>query len=78
METPADLEEKLLGLPVADRGRIVVAVRESVVENPAALSDERIDPDGIRMAEGRDAEIESGKSKTIGHKEFRRLMGGDE
>jgi hypothetical protein len=77
MENANELEKKLLDLPAADRERIVLAAWESLLRDPKALADERIDPEGILLAKGRDSEIEFGKSQTIDDKDFRRLTGGN-
>jgi hypothetical protein len=78
METASEIERKLLGMPVAERERIAVAVWESLLIDPVAVSDESIDPKAIELAEYRDRDIESGTSRPLTHAEFRQVTGGDE
>lgn len=76
MESTADLERKLLGLPAAERERLALAAWESLANAPESAADLRVDPEGIREAEDRDSEIESGRVETIDEKGFRRRTGG--
>ncbi len=76
MSTVKDLEKEILSLPPAERERIAVTAWESLVSDPDAAGSRGIDPEGIRLATLRDAEIESGKVQPIGHTEFLRRTGG--
>jgi len=77
METATDIEKKLLELPAADRERIAVAAWESLVSDPEAASNERMDSDEILLAKERNAKLDSGESQPIDHGEFRRITSGD-
>ena len=79
MSTITELEKEVLALPPAEREQLATAAWESLVSDPSALSDPRIDPEGIDLAAQRDAELESGTIQSIGHVEFMRRTGvGDE
>ena len=73
MENTAELEKKLLGLPIAERERVIVGVWESLVSDSTAISNEKIDAEGISLAKERDSEINAGSSHTVSQDEFRRL-----
>ena len=53
-----------------------MAAWESLVSDPKAASNRKIDPEGIQLAVQRNAEIESGKVQPIDHAEFLRRTGG--
>jgi hypothetical protein len=76
MSTITELEKEVLALPAAERERLATAAWESLVSDPGALSDPGIDPDGIEIALQRDAELDSGTIKAIGHAEFIRRTSG--
>lgn len=76
MESTTDLERKLLDLPAAERERLALAAWESLANEPKAAADMRIDPEGIRLAEDRNSEIESAQIETIDEEEFHRRTGG--
>ncbi len=79
MNTITELEKEVLALSPIEREQLATAAWESLVSDPAALSDPGIDPKGIDIALQRDAEIESGAIQAISHAEFmRRTGGGDE
>ena len=78
MNTTADLEQQLLGLPPADRARLLLKAWESLAEDPDAAADPSIDPQGIRIAIERDAELTNGTMRPIDDIEFRRWTGADE
>lgn len=71
-----DLEKEILALPPAERERLATMAWESLVADPSAASDHKIDPEGIEIALQRDGEIESGQVQPIGHSEFLRRTGG--
>ena len=77
MEAATEFERKLLDLPAVDRERLAILAWESLAEDPKVAADSRIDPEGIRLAETRDSEIESGKAQIIDEREFNRLTGGE-
>jgi hypothetical protein len=76
MESAADLERKLLGLPAAERERLALTAWESLANDPVAAADRRVDPEGIRLAEDRDSEIESAHIEALDEEEFHRRTGG--
>jgi len=79
MNPITELEKEVLALPAAEREQLATAGWESLVNDPGALSDPDIDPEGIDIALQRDAELESGAIQAISHAEFtRRTGGGDE
>jgi hypothetical protein len=71
-----DLEKEILALPPAEQERLATMAWESLVADPSAASDHKIDPEGIEIAVQRDGEIESGRVQPIGHSEFLRRTGG--
>ena len=77
MSAIAEIERDLLGLPAADRERLVLKAWESLVQDPSAASDLKIDPEALELAKDRDSEIESGKTTAISHEEFTRRTSGD-
>jgi len=76
MSTITELEKEVLALPPAEREQLATAAWESLVDDPTALSDPYIDPEGIELALQRDAELESGASEAMSHTEFMRRTGG--
>ena len=76
MNTLVELEEKILALPAAERERLAALAWDSLVADPGAAGDRNIDPEGIEIAAQRDAEIQSGQVKPIGHAKFVRRTGG--
>ena len=77
MNTTADLEQQLLELPPADRARLVLRAWESLADDPDIAADPAIDPQGLRIAIERDAELTSGREVAIDAVEFRRRTGAD-
>jgi putative addiction module component len=77
MSAIAEIERDLLGLPTADRERLVLKAWESLVRDPDAASNPEIDSEAINLAIERDSEIESGKTTGISHEEFIRRTSGD-
>lgn len=79
MSTITELEKEVLALPPTEREQLATAAWESLVSDPGALSDPRIDPEGIDIALERNAELDTGVIQSINHAEFvRRTGGGDE
>jgi hypothetical protein len=79
MSTIPELEKEVLALPAPEREQLATAAWESLVNDPNALSNPDIDPEGIDIALQRDSELESGAIQAISHAEFiRRTGGGDE
>jgi hypothetical protein len=78
MSSINDLEKEVLALPAAEREQLATAAWESLVNDPGALTDPGIDPEGIEIALQRDAELDSGAIQTIGHAEFIRRTGGSD
>jgi hypothetical protein len=76
MSKITELEKEILALPPVERERLAMAAWESLVSDPKAASNRKIDPEGIQLAVQRDAEIESGKVQPIDHAEFLRRTGG--
>lgn len=76
MSTISELEKEVLALPPTEREHLATAAWESLVTDPGALSDPRIDPEGIHIALERDAELESGAVQAITHAEFLKRTGG--
>ena len=74
--TVNELEKQLLSLSSADRERLAVVMWDSLTTNPQVAANPNIDPDGLRLAEARDNELELGRQKTISHTEFVRRTGG--
>lgn len=77
MTTTADLEQQLLGLPPADRARLLLKAWESLADDPEVATDPAIDPQGLKIAIERDAELTNGSAKPIDDQEFRRRTGAD-
>lgn len=76
MESVKEIERELLLLSPRDREIIALKAWESLLNDPAAVSDPNIDPEGIKIATSRDAELEAGAVSPIDENEFRRLTGG--
>lgn len=76
MSTIVDLEKEILALSPTEREQLATIAWESLISDPTAAGNREIDPDGIRLAAERDAEIEAGTTKPIDHAEFRRRTGG--
>jgi hypothetical protein len=77
MNTATDLEQQLLGLPPADRARLLLRAWESLADDADASTDPAIDPQGLKLAVERDAEIGAGIVSLIDDREFRRRTGAD-
>ena len=77
MNTTTDLEQQLLGLPPADRARLLLKAWESLADDPDVAADPTIDPKSLRIAAERDAELTSRTVKPIDHLEFHRQTGAD-
>lgn len=75
MNATLELEKQILALPAVERERLATLTWESLFNDPGIAGDREIDPEGIEIAVERNAEIESGKVKPIGHAEFLRLTG---
>ena len=76
MNTIIELEKQILALPAVEREQIATLTWESLVGDPSVAGARDIDPEGIEIAAQRDAEIESGAVRSIGHTEFLRRTGG--
>ncbi|MEX0943668.1 MAG: addiction module protein [Pseudomonadales bacterium] len=76
MASIAEIEKELLQLSPSDRARIAVAAWESLARDPASAADPTLDPDGLDLAQARDADLESG-TNALGIEEFRRQTGGE-
>ncbi len=71
MHNLAELENEVLRLPPQEREHLALTAWASLENGPA------LDPEGIKIALCRDAEIQSGKIKTISQAEFmQRTSGG--
>ena len=77
MNTATDLEQQLLGLPPAERARLLLKAWESLADDPNVPIDPEIDPQGLKMAIERDAEISAGTISAIDELEFRSRTGAD-
>ena len=77
MNATTDLEQQLLGLPPADRARILLKAWESLADDPDVAADATIDPEGLRIAIERDAELTHESTNPIDDIEFRRRTGAD-
>ena len=77
MSAQAEIERELLGLPAADRERIILKAWESLADDPAAAASPEIDPEGVDLAISREREIDSHQVSAVTHEEFRRRTGGD-
>jgi Putative addiction module component len=75
MNTTADLENQVLGLPPADRARLLLKAWESLADDFDVAADPAIDAQGVVIALARDAELASGVTKAIDDVEFRRRTG---
>lgn len=75
MKSTAELEQELLQLPATDRARVAMKVWESLADDPEAAADPMLDPEGLRIALERDAELESDSVEVIDDTEFRRRCG---
>ena len=73
-----ELEKEVLALPPSEREQLATAAWESLVDDPGAVSNPEIDPEGIALALERDAELESGALQSITHTEFMRQTGGSD
>lgn len=78
MSTMTELEKEVLALSPTEREQLAMAAWESLATDSNALSDPRIDPEGINIALERDAEIESGAVQAITHAEFMKRTGGSD
>lgn len=78
MDPVTEIERQLLRLSPVDRERLALKAWESLANDPSAMSDLDIDPDGIEMATNRDAELDQGVVEPIDQSEFRRRTGGGE
>ena len=77
MSTTADLERQLLGLPPADRAKLLIRAWEGLVDDPAVAADPEIDPQGLKVALERDADLKNGRTESIDDTEFRRRTSTD-
>lgn len=71
------IEQAVLELPPVQRARLALAAWESLENDPVAVADSTLDPEGIALAVQRDHEIESGSENAISHSAFRRLTGAE-
>ena len=76
MNTIIELEKQILALPAAEREQLAAMAWESLVGDPSVAGNRNIDPEGIKAAAQRDAEIEAGTIQPIGHAEFLQRTGG--
>ncbi|OOO01141.1 MAG: hypothetical protein USCGTAYLOR_02662 [Chromatiales bacterium USCg_Taylor] len=76
MKTIIELEKQILALPAAEREQLAAMAWESLVGDPSVAGNRKIDPEGIKAAAQRDAEIQAGTVQPIGHAEFLRRTGG--
>ena len=76
MADVTQIEQELLRLPPAERERLALKAWESLVESGEASSDPDIDPQGVKLASSRDAELDRGEVGVVSEKEFRRRTGG--
>jgi hypothetical protein len=77
MSELAEIERELLGLPAADRERIILKAWESLADDLAAAASPEVDPEGVSLAISREREIDSNQVSAVTHEEFRRRTGGD-
>lgn len=77
MSAIAEIERDLLGLPAADRERLVLKAWESLVRDPDVASNPEIDSEAVNIAIERDSEIEARKTAAMSHEEFIRRTSGD-
>ncbi len=66
-----------MGLPAADRERLVLKAWESLVRDPDVASNPEIDSEAVNIAIERDSEIEARKTAAMSHEEFIRRTSGD-
>ena len=78
MNTTADLEQQLLGLPPLDRARLVLRAWETLAGDADVAADPTIDPEGVRISLERDAELIGGLAIALDDIEFRRRTGANE
>lgn len=78
MNTTADLEQQLLGLPPVDRARLVLRAWETLAGDADIAADPTIDPEGLRIALERDTELVGGLAMALEDVEFRRRTGANE
>ena len=78
MNTTADLEQLLLGLPPSERANLLLRAWGSLADDQDVAADPTIDPEGLKVAVERDAELMAGATKPIDDIEFRRRTGADE
>lgn len=76
MNAVTEIEKQILALPAVEREKVATFAWESLVSDIVFAADPDVDPEGIKLAAERDAEIEAGSIETINHAEFRRLTGG--
>ena len=76
MSTVIALEKRILALPAAERERLAAVAWESLLGDPNAAADRKIDPEGIEIAAQRDVEMEAGQVQPIARAEFLRRTGG--
>ena len=77
MSAIAEIERGLLGLPAADRERLILKAWESLARDLDAAGNPEIDAAAVELAKNRDSEIDSGKTTVISHEEFIRRTSGD-
>jgi hypothetical protein len=75
MATTADLEQQILGLPPADRARLILKAWESLADDTLTAADPAVDPESVEMARERDHELTVGAARVIDDAEFRRRTG---
>ncbi len=78
MSDIAKIEEELLRLSPRERERLALKAWESLVTDEQAVADSQIDPDGVELAESRDAELDGGNVEALDEGEFRRRTDGSE
>ncbi len=77
MNTTADLEQLVLGLPPVDRARLALRAWENLAGDVDIAGDPTIGPEGLRIAIERDAEITGGRATALDEVEFRRWTDAD-
>lgn len=65
-----DLKRIILALTIGERENLPKAVCESLIGDPGAASDRRIDPEAIDIAAQRDADVASAHVRAIDRAEF--------
>jgi putative addiction module component (TIGR02574 family) len=73
MNQISEIEKELLNLPPAEREKLVIRAWESLEKDRAAVSDQKIDPEGIELALRRDDDLEQGRETPLSEDEFNRL-----